>query len=451
MYRLITWVMLIMVLAIPAGITGVRAADKPVTSSGDLQFAVDYCVFDERPDGTNYVEFYIMLYAQGLEPDSVNGQAIGLARIETKISDEKGLTQKVHNWVMEANLPGDPELLKIMSVYDQWAEIIPAGGYKCRIDIYDQISGRQGIAEMKFEVPVRTSPGISASQLEFVSRIEAKRAGSPFVKGNRLIYPNPERRYGILNPNLMVYYELYGLDSFEADRIDIFYEVRDKFDKVVQVFPTGGVRKAGNSVAVTHAFDVSTVASGIYMLFVNMRQDSGTVQTLQSRMFEVVQAEQLTQKNELTEEEINIAGNQIKYFATPREYEMYQNLDTLGKTRFLIRFWKDRDPDADTEINEFFVRVQQRYQFANDKYGWLGKSGWETDRGRVLIVYGMPDDIIRNTFEEQAIAHEIWHYDQPRRYEFVFVDYRSTGNYILVHSTMEGEVHDENWENTVQR
>ncbi len=433
------------------GLGQVPAGDKPAVSSGEIQFALDYCVFNAQPDGTIYVEFYIMIYAQGLHAEEREAKTIGLARIDTKIFNAQNALAKEQNWLLEAVLPDDPVKLKMMAVYDQWAEFLPSGQYRCRLEILDQVSGSRGETEMNFHVPVPSQSGVTASQIEFVSKIAAKTADSPFIKGNRLVYPNPERRYGVLNPNLMIYYELYGLKEDTQDKIDIFYQVRDQKDSIVQVFPTGGVNRAGSSVAVTHGFDVSTIPSGVYSLYVNLRDGSGRINQLQSRRFEILQLEHLSQKTFITAEEAKIAGNQIRYFATPQEYRIYEDLELNEKAKFLVYFWKEKDPDPETPLNEFFVRVQQRYQYANDKFGWLDTEGWQTDRGRVLIMNGMPDNIIRNQFEEQTIAHEIWQYDQPRRYEYVFADYRSTGHYILIHSNREGEIHDENWRSTIKR
>ncbi len=55
-------------------------------------------------------------------------------------------------------------------------------------------------------------------------------------------------------------------------------------------------------------------------------------------------------------------------------------------------FWARRDPTPDTEENEFKEEHYRRIAYANDHYA-SGIPGWKTDRGRIYITYGPPDDI----------------------------------------------------------
>ncbi len=56
------------------------------------------------------------------------------------------------------------------------------------------------------------------------------------------------------------------------------------------------------------------------------------------------------------------------------------------------QFWLRRDPTPDTEENEFKEEHYRRIAYANDHYA-SGIPGWKTDRGRIYIAYGPPDEI----------------------------------------------------------
>ena len=74
---------------------------------------------------------------------------------------------------------------------------------------------------------------------------------------------------------------------------------------------------------------------------------------------------------------------------------------------------------------------------------WSGK----TDRGRVVIVYGQPDDIDRHPNETEVRPYEVWSYNNIQGgVIFVFVLRNAAGDYELVHSTHRDELHDENWD-----
>ena len=71
--------------------------------------------------------------------------------------------------------------------------------------------------------------------------------------------------------------------------------------------------------------------------------------------------------------------------------------------------------------------------------------GSDTDKGRVYIKYGPPDDIDYHTSAAGDKPHEVWHYTTRGNYRFIFRDRRGSGNYELVHSTYPGEAYNPYW------
>jgi GWxTD domain-containing protein len=58
---------------------------------------------------------------------------------------------------------------------------------------------------------------------------------------------------------------------------------------------------------------------------------------------------------------------------------------------FIEAFWQRRDPTPDTEENEYKEEHYQRIAYANEHYA-AGIPGWKSDRGRMYIMYGKPDE-----------------------------------------------------------
>ena len=61
------------------------------------------------------------------------------------------------------------------------------------------------------------------------------------------------------------------------------------------------------------------------------------------------------------------------------------------RERFIEEFWRRRDPDPDTDENEFKEEYYERVAYANEHFA-SGIPGWKTDRGRIWIMYGKPDE-----------------------------------------------------------
>jgi hypothetical protein len=81
----------------------------------------------------------------------------------------------------------------------------------------------------------------------------------------------------------------------------------------------------------------------------------------------------------------------------------------------------------------------------------LNKEGWRTDRGRVYLLYGEPDHVLRVPSECNSKPYQTWYYyGIEKGVEFVFVDRLGNGDYQLVHSTKRGELQDETWQRYLQ-
>jgi GWxTD domain-containing protein len=62
------------------------------------------------------------------------------------------------------------------------------------------------------------------------------------------------------------------------------------------------------------------------------------------------------------------------------------------RDNFIEAFWQRRDPTPDTEENEYKEEHYQRIAYSNEHFA-AGVPGWRTDRGRMYIMYGKPDEI----------------------------------------------------------
>lgn len=85
--------------------------------------------------------------------------------------------------------------------------------------------------------------------------------------------------------------------------------------------------------------------------------------------------------------------------------------------------------------------------FANSNFSMGKKQGWRTDRGRVLLVYGHPDEIDRVPSDVNTKSYQIWrYYTIEGGALFVFVDLMRIRDYRLVHSTHRNEIQEPDWQ-----
>lgn len=83
----------------------------------------------------------------------------------------------------------------------------------------------------------------------------------------------------------------------------------------------------------------------------------------------------------------------VTYIITDEERAAFKKLQTdEEREQFIEQFWLRRDPTPDTVENEFKEEHYRRIAYANEHYA-SGIPGWKTDRGRIYITFGPPDEI----------------------------------------------------------
>lgn len=144
----------------------------------------------------------------------------------------------------------------------------------------------------------------------------------------------------------------------------------------------------------------------------------------------------------------------VAYIITKEEKKAFEQLKTdEERENFIANFWLRRDPNPDTEENEFREEYYERIAYANEHYA-SGIPGWKTDRGRIYITWGKPDSVEshpsggsydRPVYEgggsTTTYPFETWFY----RYlegvgsgiEIEFVDPTGTGEYRIARSPYE--------------
>jgi GWxTD domain-containing protein len=138
----------------------------------------------------------------------------------------------------------------------------------------------------------------------------------------------------------------------------------------------------------------------------------------------------------------------VGYIISGEERAAFKNLATDDEREsFIEQFWLRRDPTPDTDENEFREEHYRRMAYANDRFA-SGIPGWKTDRGRIYIMYGPPDEIDAHTaggtyarpIEEgggvtSAYPFEIWRYryieDIGTDIRIEFLDKSYTGEYRI--------------------
>lgn len=102
----------------------------------------------------------------------------------------------------------------------------------------------------------------------------------------------------------------------------------------------------------------------------------------------------------------------VKPIITKAEIKVYKSLKTEEeKRKFIEYFWKARDPNPETIVNEYKEEYFKRVRYAKDRLG-----GINSDRGRIYIYLGKPLEVKRYRGYEKIVSCELWIYknDDPK-------------------------------------
>jgi GWxTD domain-containing protein len=113
-------------------------------------------------------------------------------------------------------------------------------------------------------------------------------------------------------------------------------------------------------------------------------------------------------------------SEEVPYIITDEERSAFKKLSTdEEREAFIEQFWERRNPNPGSPENKFKEEYYRRIAYANEHYAG-GIPGWKTDRGRIYIVYGPPDEI--DAFLHGSASHnfakptQIWRYRHIQEY-----------------------------------
>ena len=137
---------------------------------------------------------------------------------------------------------------------------------------------------------------------------------------------------------------------------------------------------------------------------------------------------------------------EVVYIITATERDVFLKLRSdKERDLFIDAFWKHRDPTPETPENEFKTEHYRRIDYANH---YLGREapvpGWKTDRGRMYILLGEPQEIQRFVGKTNVYDCESWFYqgktDQglPAGFYLLFFKPHGEGMYKLYSPSHDG-------------
>ena len=420
----------------------------PARSSVSPQFWSDLCFF-RGSGGYTQIEFYYSLASRELmfeEDDNTNRATYYYSLIIKDSEDQIVVNQSRKKQLQVATVEDidDPK----SGVIDQLVFDLKPGTYQLEFSITDQLDeDKISVISAELQVPAYTDT-LSISSPMFASLISSDHSKSQFVKGNKAVIPNAARQYPSGKTLLYLYFEIYNLQppaTQTNNNVEVFYSIENNKGDTLLFVPAQTFAKPGTSCLKTQTLNIFGFEPGEYTLSMRATDLASGAVASREKSFWVYDPNQILS---VSKEDIKRYRDQIKYFATPKELDVYDMLGPNEIQPFLVRFWHSRDTSPETPENEFMLDVFARIDYAN-KHFKGPRGGLNSDMGRVFVIYGQPDEIENESMNIKGKPYIIWHYytSSSGKHYFAFVDKNIDGVYTLVHSTVLSEIKNPNWRN----
>lgn len=296
-------------------------------------------------------------------------------------------------------------------IFQQFVRLAP-GVYSVAMTLRDAESGREAAREFPLTAPRIPATGLSSAIP--VYEADARRARDTLP----ILVPNP-RATAIFGQDstIAVYVEQYGrggaLQAMVHDangavlwRDSVTFPGSGSVASGVVVLPLADIGPGVHTFAAWHGAD--TTRSPLVISF-----GDGLAITAFDEMI-----------------------SYLRYFGSPERLTALRTAPTGERGRAWLTFLRESDPQPATPehegLREYFVRVEQ----ANLRYREDAGTGWLSDRGRVFITLGDPDQIYEQSQSDMATRGrvQVWEYTQYR-VQLVFVDQSGFGRYRLTTSS----------------
>jgi len=427
-----------------------------------LQGAVEVTMIFKEGDTIRYVDKYNLLSPEADSKDSIKTNFIDQQRIS--------LPNGVYDFeirIADANLTPDPSP-KGEGRANAQKTTLNTNDEKINRNKTDKKFIHREIIIMDFSDHL-----ISISDIELIESYEKTTEQNTFTKSGYNFIPYISNFYPQTIDKLTFYTEIYNsnkvLGNEEKYLVNYFIESSET-DVPLNKYKRFVRQTAKNVNVIFSEFAIEYLPSGNYNLVIEVRNRENELLTYKKVFFQRSNpGRQLSIEDFLSLNVTNSFAGKITGKDTLAEYirslapissrtekifadNQLQTSDLEQMQKFFLYFWNKRNNLSPETAWLAYLKEVNR---VDRDYGTRIYKGYETDRGRVYLQYGLPNSITKVDHEPNSYPYEIWHYYKTNKrsnVKFVFIDTDlAINDYTLIHSNAIGEIYDPSWHYQTQK
>lgn len=366
---------------------------------------------------------------------------------------------------------------KIPAFIDNQRYPLENGTYRIEITVKDNFQPKAKPVEFaqKFTLAFNQHQ-LQGSSVQILESFKKAEKVSAITKSGYDLIPYNVNYFPETQKEIIFYHEVYNADSVLGKaKPFVFNSYIENAEKLTKLESYSSFKKQQSSIVnpILSKFDISNLGTGNYNLVIEIKDENNKLvyqtkfyfQRL-NRAVDLVSLYEYNQKKNV-DEYFGSCNNKdtLKMFVeclwpiagtSDKERIINQAIrkDPDMMKKFVIDFWQRRAADTANPLKlwaNYYKEVQQAMVLFK-----CGKQpGYYTDRGRVYLQYGAPNQRSQQNNDLNTWPYEIWQYYQLTdkvngqiftNRKFVFVN-RNIGDdcHSLVHSDVRGEIYNDRW------
>lgn len=416
------------------------------------------------PQIGNYVEFHLQFVGPSINYEGKDDGLIGSVVIKMSIAQNDSI---ITSDVYRLSTPFMKDSI-IEDFYDIKRFALKPGEYDFTISLLDPLSSEKAQTATQPIIVEDLDGSISISDLQMAETAFKGDQNSPFFKSGYNIIPRISNYYPHELTGVLTYFEVYNSTSL-GEHFGLKQAIIDaKTGLEIEKFTRYTKHKSAPVVPVLKNLNIEQLPSGNYTLEFTLINSKGTELSKQSYDFE--------RSNNLQEDflpneiildpnfQASIKDDSIGFYleslipiATPQStrniIKIAKSKNSQEARKFIQQFWAITSPGNPYES---WMQYKAQVDLVERKFRNNFQEGFETDRGRVYLKYGSPNNIISQTLKNASeYPYEIWQYDKIGRFsnkQFIFYNPDLVGErFRLLHSNMLGEQSNPGWQSELNR
>ncbi|MBX7202960.1 MAG: GWxTD domain-containing protein [Bacteroidia bacterium] len=412
-----------------------------------------------------YVETYLMVRGNTVRYRKIqNGKY--QSEVEVMLAISKGGKGIFADRYTLLSPETDDSLGRSFNFIDQQRIPLDTGAYQIELAVSDLVAGTPPV-NAQDSLHILQTDAVAFSGIQLVESYTKPEKPGKLTKGGFDLVPHLVDYYAPEENQLIFYTEIYNTlaNLGSGQRYLVRYMIEDQQGTTLEHY-SGFKRYTASEVGILmHEFNIERLPSGNYQLIVEARNHENILLAKGKQAFYrsnpgmQISLDDVSKANILGSFAENIRSKDtladyikgLHAISSHQEKTFASNLISTGDLQmmqqFFFTFWQNRNPaDPGAAWLKYHIELQK----VNKQFSTSIRRGYDTDRGRVYLQYGAPDNRVVSQHEPSAYPYEIWQYykigrQSNRRFVFYNPDL-VTNDYTLIHSDALGEIMNDQWQ-----